>query len=135
MGSEGNVGTEDVNRDRTTSVFSNGTLDGDVDADDRRFSLGEQINQILREELGSANITSTSKKAAWPIYTKRRGGVLSERDEPPCKAVMFDVARGRGTVGSGELSRENATNTREGVPENYVTSSGFFTLVSRRIVC
>ena len=105
----------------------NVTIGEDVDADDRRFP-GEEFSQILREELCSANINSTPKKAAWPIYTKRRSTVLSEQDEPLCKAVMFDVASGSGRVGGVELSRGNATNTSEVVPESFVTSCGFSTL-------
>ena len=58
------------------------TFGGEVGANDRRFSPGEEINQILREELDSANITSTPKRAASPIYTKRRSSVLSKQDEP-----------------------------------------------------
>ena len=92
------------------------------------FSPGEEINQILRKDLGSANITSTPKRAVWPIYTKRRSSVLGEQDEPLCKALMFDVASGSGTVVGVELSRGNATNTSEGVPESFVTSGGFSTL-------
>ena len=60
-GSVGNAGTEEVGRGRTMSVCPNVTLGGHVDADDRGFSPGEETNQILQEELGSANITSTPK--------------------------------------------------------------------------
>ena len=56
--------------------------------------------------------------------------MLSEQDELPCKAVMFDVASGRGTVGDGELPRGNATNASEDVPESFATSGGFSTLES-----
>ena len=100
----------------------------DVDEDDRSLSLGEEINQTLREELGSENTTSSPKTVSWPIYTKKRSGELSEQDEPPYKAVIFDVASRRGTVGGGELSRGNATNASEGVPQSFVTSGGFSTL-------
>ena len=41
---------------------------------------------------------------------------------------MFDVANGNGMVGGVELSRGNATNTSEGVPESFVTTGGFSTL-------
>ena len=58
----------------------------------------------------------------------KRSSVLSEQDEPFCKAVMFHVASGSGSVGGVELSRGNATNTSEGVAESFVTSGGFSTL-------
>ena len=77
-----------------------------------------------------ATVTSTPKRAAWPIYSKRRSSVLKEPDVPVCKAVVFDVASGSGTVGEIELSRENVTDWSEGVPESFVTSGGFSTLES-----
>ena len=86
------------------------------------------MNRILREKLGSATVTSTPKTAASPIYSKRRSSVSEEPDEPVCKAVVFDVASGSGTVGGVELSRENVTDPSEGVPESFVTSGGFSTL-------
>ena len=108
------------------SVCPNMTMAGNVDADDKRFSPGEN-NQIFRKELGSANITSTPKRAAWPTYTKIRSSVLSGRDKPLLEEVMFDVGSGNGTVGGVELSRVSATNTSDGVPESFVTSGGFST--------
>ena len=110
------------------SVCPDITFGGDVDADKRRFSPGQEVSQILREELVNANITSTPKTAAWPLYTKRRSSVLCEQDELPCKAVMFDVAGGSGTVGGREMPRGSAINGREGVPESFVTSGGFSSL-------
>ena len=44
VGSLGNVGTEEVDRGRTTSACPNVGHGGDVDADDRRFSPGEEVN-------------------------------------------------------------------------------------------
>ena len=79
----------------------------------------------MREELSSANVTSTTERAAWPIYSKRRTSVLKVPYEPVCKAVVFDVASGNGTVGGVELSRENVTDASEGVPESFVTSGVF----------
>ena len=119
-------GDTDVGKDdggKRQSVFPNVTVDGNVG--DRRLSPGEEINQILREDLGRAKITSTPKKATWPIYSKRRSSVLREPDEPVCKAVVFDVASGSGTVGGIELSRGTVTDPSEGVPESVVTSGGF----------
>ena len=54
--------------------------------------------------------------------------MLRELDEPVCKAVVFDVASGSGTVGGVELSRGNVFDPSEGVPESFVTSGGFSTL-------
>ena len=54
--------------------------------------------------------------------------MLSEQDEPFCKAVTIDVASGSGTVGGVELLRGNTTNTSEGVPESFLTSGGFSNL-------
>ena len=82
---------------------------------------------MMWEELGSVNITSTPKRAAWPIYSKRRSSVLKEPDEPVCRAVVFDVASGSGTVGGVESSRENVTDSSEGVPESFMKSGGFST--------
>ena len=87
-----------------------------------------EINQILLEELGNANVTSTPKKAVWLIYTKRRCGVLNEPDEPICRVVMFDVASGSGTLAGVGLSRGNVTDPSEDVPESFVTIGGFSTL-------
>ena len=109
-------------------------IGGDVDGDDRRFSPGMEINEDLREELGSVNVTSTPKKAAWPIYSKGRSSVLKEPVEAVYKAVLFDVTSGNGTVGGVALSKENVTDTSEGVPVSLVTSGGFSTLegIARR---
>ena len=62
-----NIGVGEDGGGRRQFVCPNMTLDGDVDADERTFSPGEEINQILREELGSAKITSTPKRNAWPF--------------------------------------------------------------------
>ena len=118
------IGEEDGG-DNRRSVCPGVTFGGDVDVGDRRFSPHAVINRILREEMGNATVTSTPKRAAWPIYSKRRSSVLKEPDEPVCKVVVFDVASGSGTVGGAGLSKGNDTNTSEGVPESFVTSGGF----------
>ena len=76
----GNVGVEEDGGDKRQSVCPNVTIGEDVRTDDRRFFADVGNNQILREELGSVNNTSTPKKAAWPIYTKRRSSVLGEQE-------------------------------------------------------
>ena len=69
-----------------------------------------------------------------PLTAKRRSSVLKEPDEPVCKAVVFGVASGSGTVVGIELSRGNVTDWSEGVPESFVTSGGFSSLegIARR---
>ena len=121
------VGEEDGG-DKRQSVCPDVTIGGGVDVGDRRFSPNAEINRILREELGGATVTSTPKKAAWPIYSKRQSSVLREPDEPVYNAVVFDMAGGSGTVGGAGLSKGNDTNTSEGVPESFVTSGGFSAL-------
>ena len=121
------IGLEEDGGDKRQSVCPNVTIGWDVDVDDRRFSPDVEINRILQEELGSATVTSNPKRAAWPMYSKRRSSVSKEPVEPICKAVVFDVASGSGTVGCVELARRNVTNPSEGVPESFVTSGGFTT--------
>ena len=121
------VGIGDDSCGNGQSVCPNVTPGRIFDVADRRSSSGMEINEILREELGSATVTSTPKRVAWPIYSKRRSSVLKEPGEPVCKAVVFDVACGSGTVGGVELSREGVTDTCEGVPESFLTSCGFST--------
>ena len=103
----GNIGVGEDGGGNRQSVCPNVTLGEDVGADDGTCSPGEENNQILREEQGSANITSTPNKSARPICTKKRSSVLAEHDEPLGKAVMVDVASGSRTVG--------AENCREGM--------------------
>ena len=124
----GDVGVEDDGGDKRQCVCPNVTIGGDVDVDGRMFSPDAENNRILREELGSANVTSYPKRAACPFTAKRRNSVLKEPDEPVCKAVVFDVASGSGTVGRIESSRGNVTDPSEGVPESFVMSGVFSTL-------
>ena len=130
----GDVGVEKDGGGKSQSACPDVTTGGDVGVGDRRFSPDAEINRILREELGSATVTSTPKMAAWPIYSKGRSIVLTEPDEPVCKAVVFDVASGSEEVGDVRFSKGNVTNTSEGVPELFVTSGGFSTLegIARR---
>ena len=102
-GSDG-IGEKDGGNQRP-SVCPNVTIGGDVGVDDRRFSPDVEVDQMLREELGGATVTSTPKRAVRPMYSKRRSSVLREPGEPACKAVVFDVASGSGTVGGVEKRR------------------------------
>ena len=63
----GSIGVGEDGDGKMESVCPTVALNGDVNADDRRFSLGEEINQILQEELGRANITSTQKRLHGPF--------------------------------------------------------------------
>ena len=123
----GNVGVKEGGGDKRQSVCPHVTISGNVDVVDRRFSPDVEVDQSLREELGGANVTSTPKRAVWSMYSKRRSSVLDKQEEPFCKAVMFDVAIGRGEVGDVGLSKGNVTNTSEIVPESFVTSGDFST--------
>ena len=69
------VGVEEDGGDKRQFVCPTLWIGGDVDVDDRRFSPDVEINRILREDLGSATVTTTPKRAAWPIYSKRRSSV------------------------------------------------------------
>ena len=75
----------------------------------------EDVNQILREELGNANITSN------PV----RSGVSNDQDLPLCISVMFDVGGRSRVFGGKELSWGEVTDASEGLPESLITSGGF----------
>ena len=130
----GDVGVEKSGGGKNQSVCPDVKTGGDVGADDRRFSPDVDVHQMLREELGSATVTLTPKRDCWPIYSKRRSSVLRESDERACKAVVFDVASGGGTVGGVGLSKEGVSAPSEGVSESFMRSGGFSTLegIARR---
>ena len=60
----GSIGVGEDGGGKVQSVCPNVRFGWDVDADNIRFSPGEDVNQIFREKLVSANITSSPKKAA-----------------------------------------------------------------------
>ena len=103
----GNVGVKENGGDKSQSVCPNSTIDGDIDVEDRRFSPSVEINQISREELGSANVTSTPKRDAWHICTKRRSSGLRELDEPVCDLYCLMLL--------GEVKQLEALNCQEGM--------------------
>ena len=127
----GNVGVEEGGGGEEQAVGRN--MPVAENDDDRRLSPNEETNRILREDSCNANITSTPKRVAWPMYTERRSSVVSGGEERHCKTVMFDVAGGSDPVGAVE-SRGTETFTSEGVPESLVTSGGFSVLegIARR---
>ena len=120
--------------DKGQSVCPVVPSEGDVDEGDGRFSPDREVDRMLRENLGSATVTSTPKRAVWPIYSKRRSSVLKESEEATCKAVVFGVASGIGAVGGVGLSKAGISAPSEGVSESCVTSGGFSTLegIARR---
>ena len=123
----GSVGVREDGSGIRQSVYPNVTGDEGIVPGERRLSPDNEVNRVLSEELGSAAICSTPKRAVWPIYTKRRSIVLGDQGEPLCKVVMLDVVGG--TVGAVE-SRRNVTMKSGGVPERVVTSGGFSVLES-----
>ena len=130
----GDVGVEKDGGGKSQSVCPDVTTGENVDVDDRRFSPDVEVDQMLRQELGIATVTSTPKRTVWPIYSKRRSSVLREPDERACKAVVFDVTSGNGTVGGVGLLKEGISAPSEGFSESFVTSGGFSTLegIARR---
>ena len=75
--SGGTVGPE-VNQGRATSVCPGLTSSADVEKSRCEvFSRGrDELDRILRDELGGSRVTSTPVKVLWPIYSKRRNSVL-----------------------------------------------------------
>ena len=98
-----------------------------VDVDDRRFSPGMENNENLREELGSVNVITTPKSAAWPIYSKTCSSALGEHEAPPCKPIKFGTSDTNGAVEIGNLSRDCVTEV-SGAEGSDFTSGGFSTL-------
>ena len=114
--------------DKGQSVCPVGTSGGEFDEGDGRFSLEREVDQMLRESLSNATVTSTPKRAVWPIYSKRRSSVMEESEEVTCKAVVFDVVSGSGAAGGVGLSKEGISAPSDGVSESLVTSGGFSAL-------
>ena len=51
--------------DKGQSVCPVGTSGGEFDEGDGRFSLEREVDQMLRESLSNATVTSTPKRAVW----------------------------------------------------------------------
>ena len=77
MESGGTVGPE-VDQGRATSVCPGLTPTADVEGSRWEvFSRGrDELDRILRVELGGSRVTSTPVKGLWPIYSERRSSVL-----------------------------------------------------------
>ena len=128
VGHEGTVGPE-VDQGRTTSVCPGLTISANVDGSSCEVSFHErdEVDKILREELGGSRVTSTLKGLS-PIYSMRRSSVLGEHGAPPCKSIKFGVSDTTGAVESENLSRSCITEVSGGVEGSDFTSGGFSTL-------
>ena len=127
--SGGTVGPE-VDQERATSVCPGLTSSADVDGSRCEvFSRGrDELDRILRDELGGSRVTSTPVKGLWPIYTKRRSSVLGGHEAPPCKSIRFGVADTIESAEDGIISRSGMTEASGGVEGSDFTSGGFSTL-------
>ena len=96
----------------------------------REASLHErdEVDRILREELGGSRVTSTPLKRLWPIYSKRRSSVLGGHEAPPCKPIRFGDADTIGSLENGNLSRSCLNRVNRGVEGSDFTNGGFWTL-------
>ena len=88
----------------------------------------DELDRILRVELGGLRVTSTPVKGLRPIYSKRRGSVLGGHEVRPCKSLRFGVADTIESVEGGNLSRSGMTEASGGVDGRDFTSGGFSTL-------
>ena len=127
--SEGTVGLE-VNQGRITSVCPGLTSNANVkEGSCEVFSRGrDEMDRILREELGGSRVTSTPVKGLWPIYSKSRSSVLGEHGAPPCKSIRFGVTDAIGSIEGRNLSRSGITEASGGMEGSDFTSGGFSTL-------
>ena len=125
----GIVGPE-VDQGRTTSVCPGLTSSTNVEAISCEVFSHErdEVDRILREELGGSRVTSTLVKGLWPIYSKRRCSVLGGHEARPCKSKIFGVPDAIESVEGGNLSRSGITEASVGVEASDFTSGGFSTL-------
>ena len=127
--SGGTVGPE-VDQGRAMSVYPGLTSSADVEGSRCEvFARGrDELDRILRDELGSSHVTSTPVKGLWPIYSKRRGSVLGGHEMRPCKSLRFEVADTIESVEGGNISRSGISEASGGVEGSDFTSGGFSTL-------
>ena len=92
------------------------------------FHERDEVDRILREELGGWRVTSTPVKGLWPTYSKRRSSVLGEHGAPPCKFIRFGVFDTIGVADSGNLSKSCVNEVSGGVAGSAFTSGDFSTL-------
>ena len=120
----------DVDQGRVTSVCPGLTSTADVERSRCEvFSRGDnELDRILRDELGGSHVISTPVKGFWPIYSKRRSSVLGGHEVRPCKSLRFEVADALESVGGGNISRSGMTEASGGVEGSDFTSGWFSTL-------
>ena len=127
--SGGIVGTE-VDQGRTASLCPR--LTSRADAEGSRFEVfsrgRDELDRILREELGGSRVTSTPVKGLWPIYSKRRSSVLVGDEARPCKSLRFGTADTIESIEGGNISRSGVTEASGGIEGSDFTSGGFSTL-------
>ena len=93
------------------------------------FARGhDELDRILRDELGGSHVISTPVKGLWPIYSKKRGSVLGGHEVRPCKFLRFEAADTIESVRRGNISRSGMTEASGGVEGSDFTSGGFSTL-------
>ena len=127
--SGGTVGPE-VDQGRTTSVCPGLKSSADVEGSRCEvFSCGrDELDRIMRDELGGSHVTSTPVKGLWPIYSKRRSSVLGGHEVRPCKSLTFEVTDTIESAEGGNISRSGMTEASGGVEGSDFTSGGFSTL-------
>ena len=120
----------DVDQGRVTSVCPGLTSSADVERSRCEvFSRGDnELDRILRDELGGSHVTSTPVKGLWPIYSRRRSSVLGGHELRRCKSLRFEVADAIESVGGGNISRSGMTEASGGVEGSDFTSGSFSTL-------
>ena len=129
--SGGIVGPE-VDQRRTAFVCPRLTSSADVEGSRCEvFSRGrDELDRVLREELGGSRVTSTPVKGLWPIYSKRRSSVLVGDEARPCKSLRFGIADTIESIEGGNISRSGVTEASGGIAGSDFTSGGFSTLES-----
>ena len=129
VGSEGTVGLE-VREGRTTSVCPGLTSSANVQGSSCEMFPHErdEVDRLLREEMGGSLVTSTPVKGLWPIYSKRQSSVFGGHEARPCKSLRFGVAGTIESVEGGNLSRSGMTEGSGGIEGSDFTSGGFSTL-------
>ena len=129
VGYEGTVGPE-VDQGRTKSKCPVLTSRANVEGSSFEvfFHEHDEVDRILRDELGGSRVTSTPVKGLWPIYSERRSSVLGGHEAFPGKSVRFGVPGVMEAGEGGNLSQSGITEASGGVDGSDFTSAGFSTL-------
>ena len=128
VGYEGTIEPE-VDRWRITSVCPSLTPSANVEGSSFEVSFHErdEVDRILREELGGSRATSTPVKGLRPIDS-RCAVVLGGHETPSCKSIRFGVPGAIESVEGGNLSPGGITEVSAGVQGIDFISGGFPTL-------